>query len=650
MTKVVSAILSGPIGLIDKKLGQTISGIGLTVIGIVTGNPLLVSAGTFQLGQAFAPPVPKPEQTETALKTPIPPRVSGYGEQRLYLAYALYVTADDGTAVDVGAFHEGRIDSILGHYLGDKKVTLTSGGFVNGLDDGQFGDSDDNVQIGTTLGPATNVAFAPVIAKVPAVWTSAHRGDGVVTGFALWKAVKAKNYQKIYSGGGPNNMPLSLAMRLQPVFDWRDSTQSIGDPLTWKWSANAILHLAHYLLVRDNKDWTKQFVPTLAYWTAAANVCDEAVPLKAGGTEARYRGCVVHKHTDEHKSVVAALLACCDGWMSPRADGALVVYAGRYTAPTVTVDGRDIISYSVQDGIEEENAVNTIPLTYVSDLHDYTTVDTDAWTDEDDIEQRGKELASGGLANQVPSHSQARRLGKRAYAEAMAPKRGTATLRSTGRKILGQRYITLKLDDLGLTLAVQVKPPVKRDPITGQISFAWILADPNVDAWNPATEEGNPAPVGNVVASEPLDPPIVVSVTPIYGQNTAYNTPGVKLTIVATGPARADLTWYVRTRPVDGAAWLEQEYSDTDPGASVTLQTDFLPLGQLDVEVSYGVGDGRLSPWAMLGDDPVDTGNVLPEPVTNLSVSANSDGSLIAGDWDDSKFATRYLVEVIVEA
>lgn len=624
MSKSIASILTvgAIVGLqlfpgVGQALGAAIAGtigIGATTAATAAAIAQIAIVGAGVLAQAVLPgaKAPRAEQAEQAVRIPIPPRVSGYGENRLYMAYALYVTAEDGTAVDVGAFHEGRVDSIIGHYLGDKKVSLLPSGFVIGLEDGQFSKNNDAVQIGTTLGPATNTAFAPVIAKVPTIWTPAHRGDGVVTGFALWKSVKTKNYQATYSGGGPNAMPLSLVMRMQLVFDWRDPSQSVADPMTWKWSENVILHLVHYLLVRDNKDWSKHFAPTLAYWTAAADVCDEAVALKAGGTESRYRGCVVHKHTDEHKAVVAALLACCDGWLSPRADGALVAYAGHYSPPSVTVDDRDVVSYSVQDGIEEENAVNTIPLTYVSRDHDYTTVDTDAWTDEDDIERRGKELASGGLANQVPSHSQARRLGKRAYAEAMAGKRGTATLRSTGRKILGQRYIRLILSEIGFDETVQVKAPVKRDPTTGQVSFAWILADPNVDAWNPATEEGNPAPVGNIVAGEPLDTPMIISATAMYsavgttpeGDEPIDPTPGqtatgARVLIASTGPDRADLTWYGRWRVGTSGSWNEREYPDADPGPGVSFQTEFVPLvTNLNVEVAYSVGDGRLSDWS----------------------------------------------------
>jgi len=76
MAKTLSAILSGPIGLIDRRAGQIVSGLALTTIGVITGNPLLVSLGTAQLSAGLAPSAPKAEQTSTALKTERPPRVS----------------------------------------------------------------------------------------------------------------------------------------------------------------------------------------------------------------------------------------------------------------------------------------------------------------------------------------------------------------------------------------------------------------------------------------------------------------------------------------------------------------------------------------------------------------------------------------------
>jgi hypothetical protein len=663
-------------------------GINALVVGAVTGNIGLIGVGVGLLSSGIGSllqPHQKPDQTETSLKSPTPPRVSGYGLGRHYMAFALYVTNKDGIAVDVGAFHDGKVNAITGHYLGDTKITVLTDGRVQAGEAGQFGELSDIVTVFTRLGEDTETAFSEVIAKVPDQWTSEHRGDGVCTGCVITKPTKAKNFQMIFPTGGPNNMPLSLVMERQLVFDWRDPSQSVTDRSTWKYSENAILHLAHYELVRDNKDWATHFLPTLASWTEAANVCDEGVPLKgvqtilaekadegsghvtvtttnglatgqtivisatgdtsltetrtvtsiiglvlglsspldndhpigsqvvwsssegSPATEPRYRSCLAHKHTDEHKAVVGGLLACCDGWMAPRSDGALVVYAGKYYAPTVTIGPDMIVGYSLQDGVDEESAINSLSVTYVSANHDFNVVDTDAWEDTADITERGKVLSSQ-LANQVPTHSQARRLAKAAMARTNGGKRGSATTNSAGKIVLGQRFIRLVIEEAGTTFldeTVEVVAPVKRNPITGGISFGFVIADPNAYEWNPATEEGDPAPVGNRIAPAPLDAPEITSATADYSSVSDDGT-GVRVTIEATGPDRDDLTWYARWRVVGEPSWNEAQYSDVDPGTSVTLKTGFVPTNKtIEVEVAYQVGDGRLSPFS---DPPTEIG------------------------------------------
>jgi hypothetical protein len=656
-------------------------GINALVVGAVTGNFALAATGLGLLVggiTGLTQHAPKPDLTETALKSPTPARVSGYGLGRHYMAYALYVTNKDGVAVDVGAFHDGRVNAITGHYLADIKIVVLPDGRVQAGEAGQFGEDSDIVKVFTRLGEDAETAYSQVIAKVPDQWTSDHRGDGVCTGAVLTNPTKAKYFQMIFPSGGPNNMPLSLVLERQLCFDWRDPSQSVTDRSTWKYTENAILHLAHYELVRDNKDWETHFVPTLAHWTAAADVCDEAVPLKgvqtilaekaddgsdhitvttANGlttgmtivisatgdtsltetrtvtsitglvlglssplshdhpvgsqvawsssegspaTEPRYRSCLAHKHTDEHKSVVGGLLACCDGWLAPRSDGALVVYAGHYYEPTVTIGPDLIVGYSLQDGVDEESAINSISVTYVSANHDFNVVDTDPWVDEDDIAERGKVLATQ-IANQVPTHSQARRLAKPAMARTNAAKRGTITTTSGGKVALGQRYIHLTIEEAGTTFldaAVEIVAPVKRNPITGGITFNWVLADPNMYAWNPATEEGDPAPVGNRLAPAPLDAPIITSAAADFSAVSDDGT-GVRVTIDVTAPDRDDLTWYARWRVVGDTSWNEAQYSDVDPGTSVTLQTGFVPAHQtVEVEAAYQVGDGRISPFS----------------------------------------------------
>lgn len=689
-------------------------GLNALVVGAVTGNFSLAAAGAGLLFggiTGLTQHAPKPDQTETALKSPTPVRVSGYGLGRHFIAYGLYVTNQDGVAVDVGAFHDGKVNAITGYYLADIKITLLSGGRVQAGEAGQFGELSDIVTVFTRVGEDTETAFSEVISRVPDQWTSDHRGDGVCTGCVITKPTKAKNFQMIFPSGGPNNMPLSLVLERQLVFDWRDDTQDVDDRSTWKYSENAILHLAHYELVRDNKDWATHFVPTLAYWTAAADVCDEPVPLKgvqtimaekaddgsghitvtttnglttgmtivisatgdtsltetrtvtmittdalgfvlgldspldndhpigsqvvwssdegSPATEKRYRSCLAHKHTDEHKSVVGGLLACCDGWMAPRSDGALVVYAGHYYAPTVTIGPDLIVSYSLQDGVDEESAVNSLSVTYVSANHDFNVVDTDAWEDTDDIAERGKVL-SDQVASQVPTHSLARRLAKAQMARINAPKRGTITTTSAGKAAMGQRYLHLTIAEAGTTFldaAVEIVAPVKRNPITGGITFNWVLADPNMYAWNPATEEGDPAPVGNRIAPAPLDAPEITSAIFFGSDNSGSGTPGARVRVTATGPDRADLTWFVRWRVVGASSWNEQQYTDTDPGPSVVLETAFVPVdADIEVEAAYQVGDGRNSPYS---DPPfeVPTGTITADTTTitadNTSITSD---------------------------
>lgn len=722
MGKVLNAILSvveGPVtGLIT---GGTAGAIrGLQNVAVALSGPVafgLYAAATI-IGSLAK--TPKPPSTETALKSPIPPRVSGYGRNRLHMTFCLYLTSSDGTAFDVGAFHDGLIDGIEIYYLGDKKITLGGGGWVNEDPDGSW-QPGNTVLVGTTLGPTPNVAFSNVVAALPDQWTDDHRGDGVVTAFVRWGPVKTKDFQKTYPTGGPNSMSLSMAMRLQLVFDWRDETQSVDDPGTWKWSENACLHTAHYKLVREKAKrlateafpsgaallaaWNRYFVPTLDYWTDAANDCDIPVPLKgvqtiltaafnhghitmalasveglmvgmtvvisatgdtslaetrtvvsisgldvvvatidndhpigsqvtwasdpdSPATEARYRSCVAHQHTDPHKGVIANLLACFDGWLAPRSDGALVIYSGRFYEPTVTIGPDEIVSYSIQDGVAEESAINQIAVTYISANHDFSQVDTDAWEDTDDIDNRGKVLATT-LSNQVPSFSQGRRLAKRAIAETMAPKRGVTTTNAAGRIAIGQRFVRQTIVEAGMEFmdAVVQITKLTRNIVGGGVTYEWFLADPNIDEWNPATEEGNPAPVGNSVATEPLDAPTITLAQFFGSDNSGSGTAGARIRISGTGPDRPDLTWYARWRVVGAAVWNEQQYSDIAAGAAVTLETGFVAVdSDIEVQIAYQVGDGRVSPYS----DPPTT--VMTGSVTSDMTSVTSDTTSISSD------------------
>lgn len=733
------ALAAGASGALGFGLGAVTTLTG-GLIGASTAGALAIaglSAVASILGQ---PKSPRAESSETAYKGSLPPRVGAYGHSGLFgSGCGLYQTASDtGVAGDVWFFHDNwwaPAAGIDGFYLGDDRVANTRG-VVVGLPDGTY--TDGKVEIDFRLGARVESAYSQLVALFPGTWTTSHRGDGVSTGMVTWQPVKAANYNKIYPKGQP---ALRAIGRWSTVYDWRDSSQSLTDPLTWKFSDNAVLVDVHYALVREGRlpvlpmvilsgstptinpawltemqgilqdKWNSLFAPTLDSWTAAANDADSAtavpiyrVLLSADAddgdhtiqvpntnslwtgavitfsaldninhtetltvssftatsitftaglaydhpqgsavtwtatdahpiTEPRYRCCVVHKLTDPHKDTLAAIRACYDGWVAPREDGARVCYSGRYYVPSVTIGPDEIVSFSFDNGIEDENAVNELTLTYISSEHNYFAVDCTPWRDDEDISTRGR-VASQPLQNQVPSYTQARRLAKRQLSRLMATYRGTITTNAAGRSVVGQRYIIVNQTEGGSTW---YNGPAEITKLTynlqtGGVTFDWVAADPNADEWNIATEAGDPAPVGNVVTGVNLTAPTITAAVSDFSAVSDDGT-GVRVDITVSGLNRDDVTWFARWRVQGAAVWNEQEYTDIDPGASVQLVTGFVPTGQtIEVEAAYKTGDGRISDYsdAFTVDSSTDT--TPPDAATSITVVSWSDTLSLSTD------------------
>lgn len=595
---------------------------GLTIAGLQTGLGVVMGS----------PSLPKPDTTSTALKTSRPPRVSAYGVSRLYGAYILFETAANGRAIDVYAVHEGQITETVRFYLADDAVNLSGNTVLAGVD-GRYGDS--RLQLFWTDGSSPGTPFSAVMAELPGIWTANHRGDGVVLLATLARSVKSEDFLDIY----PNGVPVaSMVAKWQKCPDlWAaDPT----DQSQWTWTENVIRHLAHYKLVREGVDYATKIAPTIAYWRAAQDVCDEDVPLKAGGTEKRWRSCLSHTHTQKHGDVTAALLATCDGWIAPRADGALVVYAGKYYEPTITIGPEHITAYEWSGvGVDDDSAVNSITCSYVSAEHDYNTVECDAWIDENDILARGQELTDS-LDPQVPSHGQVRRLAKRMMQRTNALYRGTVTTNVAGRVARGHRYINLHIEEAGTVFfsGVAEITAVTRNMQTGGITFSWVAASPSIDAWNPATEEGSPAATGDRVAPQPLTAPEIDSAT------AELSADGVtaQIRLIVDGPDRDDLTWFARWKVSSDPIWNEAVYSDIDAGDTVELLTTLVPTNaSIDVAVSYQVGDGRVSPWSATETVNTSTSALAPLPPSDFSVT----GSVgeVALSWRNPSSAFAYI-------
>jgi hypothetical protein len=595
---------------VGKFVGAIIGAALVTVGLLVPGAQGLIAPGisliaTNVVTLLFAPSAPKPDAATTQKKDPTPTRTKGIGRRRVYGKVMLFETNSKGVTVDVLAFLDGRSHAVGQVYLNDDKVTLGSG-VVQELDDGRY--KTGKVTAGFNLGLPTETAFAPVVQQLPGIWTDSHRGDGITSGYLIKQPVKSDDFLEVYPQG--DQVVLSAVFDMNYLFDPRDGNMDAYDTSTWVKADplldNPVLGLLWYLLTDRRVDYRTQILPVIDYWIAAANHCDEQVPLKDGTTERRYRCSILYDMTSEPAQIIGEILKTFDGWYSQDALGRYIVYSGRLYPPSVTIGPDQIVNARHQGFVEDEDLYNELVVSYISEAHDYNEVDTTPWRDEDSISLLGRENSTG-FAAQTPSYSQNRRLAKRVMARQNASDRGTITTNYEGMSVIGQRYIMLNHVEAGATFysgIAEIVTSPQKDMQTLGVTFDWVAVTPSVDTWNPVTEEGEPAPVGDRVAGEPLAQPTIISAYADYsdiGQSddlAGSSVKGVRIRITANGPVRDDLTWYARWR-VGSGAWSERQYGDADPGPGVSLVTEYVPYGtSVDVEVSFSQGDGRTSPWS----------------------------------------------------
>lgn len=556
-----------------------------TAIFITTGNPIgyaLIFSGAESLIRGGPP---KPDTAERAIKSPKPPRVHILGKRRAQGASMLFTNTSDSETVDVWAYCEGPVNSVGQVYLNDDKVTI-SGGVVQALSDGSY--KDGKLLAGYNLGANPNTAHAPVVSRV-STWTNDHRGDGVVSGYLIKTGVKSEDFLDVYPQG--DNVAMSLVIEGHFLHDPRDPASDPYDPSTWPYSDNAVLAYLWFKTVFMGNDYATKIAPVEQYWIDAANDADTAMALAAGGTEPKYRAAVMFPADADPVQIDDMLRATFDGWSAVDENGCIRVHSGVLYTPTVNVGSGQIIDYELQEFVEDENRLNEIIVRYVSEAHDFNEPECEPWRDESDIAERGKTVSTTA-DYQTPSHTQNRRLAKRQMARNNAPQRGRVRTVFSAREALTERYINLTIEEAG---TVFFSGPVEviggdRDSETGGAVIEWVAVDENVDSWNPATEDGDPAPTAAKYYLPPLTAPTIASaVAQLDGSGTFARIAVTFDAVSATSP-----TWFVRWR-IDGeASYVEQEVT---PDGS-TLLTGAVPADEtIEVSIAYNSG-GRFSGWS----------------------------------------------------
>ena len=500
----------------------------------------------------FRPNIPDAQFAKLTKRQPIPDRVSGYGRARIGGATMLY-EAVGNTSYNVYALHDGAIGGFVEFYLNDDLVTFVSGEptHVEAGSDGRYGGgSGDGVYLETRQGLPTETVYTRSNTGLPTIWPTNATGDGI----ASLEMVCIHGKKEEYLGQFPNGLPEpSVVADLQYVWDARlgargtitDDADKIASPTWVGGSRNPVWQLLDYLTnpVTGRGYELDRFLPRIDDWILAADVCDEAVPLFAGGTEPRYQAGGVYLHSTAEADVVATILACMDGWLSQDTMGRFTVQAGTYYEPTVVFEERHIIGMSVNRWQEDERAVNEIVVSFTDPGFGYTEVETDPLQNTADIAARGEVRSQRLSLPWVQNNSQAQRLRKIGLAKASAPLSGTLTTTLDGLRAFDQRRVRIQNPSDSTAMAdivVDILPITLNPDYT--VSIPWKSCDETAYDWNAAAEEGA-GPGGE------FRPPAEMIATPVI---LSAELVGDRIYVTLEGPISPSYTVQLGWSAVDG--------------------------------------------------------------------------------------------------
>lgn len=621
------------------------AGTALTSFAVGAAAAIATTALTVGLQLLLAPSVktPKPEDGKVPKTQSIPYRWWGVGRTRIAGAYMLW-EAKGPRLFSVQALTGHRIKSINRYYLHDDEVTIGAGNFVNGLPGGRY--ADQKVRLYSRLGLTPETAYSDIVALIPELWTSAHRGDGQASVAMIAKTPDQKNFSARFPYNAPS---VSVEADLAYCWDFRDPAQDPDDESTWEWTQNCAVILAWHLCFSEfgeKLDYTKAILPVLDLWIEEAGICDEDVPLNGGGTEKRYQCNGFDTTENGPKAATNAILAACDGHLVSRGDGARVLTVGKFRESRCGVlTDADIVGHNIQYDVLFEDEINRLVPKFTYPAIDYATADTDYFEDTDAQISAGRVLAQEAEYTWVHQWRQARRLAKREWLRIQEKVRGSLDVRLSGINAVYNRWNRLETPNRLPRLDGEIIEN-RRSLLSitrGGFSMDIVQHPENIDAWTPATDEGQQPPV-------PPAPNPAGLVTPVINLVQAKSNSGsVYIRVVIIDPDDDSLTPTVRYRVADAGsgnpgAWIEQQFPDAAPVLGfIDLATGTVPADELlDIQVAFISSKGKYSDWSITANitSTVDstppgtpTNFTAPNSVTTVPVSAKA-----ANDH------TRYLI------
>ncbi len=602
---------------------------------------IATTALTIGLQMLMAPKPPKPEDGKVPRTQAVPYRQWGVGRNRVAGSFMLWESYGKALyAVQAIAGH--RIKSVNRFWLHDDEVTVAPDGNATGAN------YRDRVRLYHRLGAVPETPYSEFVSVLTSqgVWTNSHRGDGQASIAMRAVSDKAERQQKTFPYGPPQ---LSVEADMALCWDFRDPLQDPEDDSTWQWTRNSAVIMAWHQCFNEfghRRDYRRAILPLLEMWQEEADVCDELVPLKGGGFERRYECNGFDTTENDPKAATNAILASCDGWICERGDGALQFIVGKFREKYVTtITDADITGHQIEYDVLFEDECNRLVPKFTYPEIGYATSDTDFFEDVDAQITAGRVLAQDATYQWVQQWRQARRLGKRDWLRLLQKVSGTLNLRLSGINSIYSRWVRmntpLALPRLNGKVVENRKSLLSL--MQGAFSMDIMLHPENIDAWDPATDEGKMPPVPPRVALAGVDVPVINLVQAKPRSDSVY------IRVVIIDPDDDSAYPVVRYRVAnDGSGnpgeWVEQRFPNATPsGGFINMSTSVVPANTLlDIQVAFIASDGDYGDWSVTANV---TSTIDPNrPATPLNMTAVNSAGTVTVSAKAANDNTRYLV------